>query len=698
MRLSQHLLISIIVLLSPLSQDVLGHPTANVDSLKKVVRASMKDSSLVENYLNLAETLFEVDLEESGVFASKAHHISKEINYVRGKAESLYLLGLIEERTGKLHLGLNHLKQSITFFEKLNLKDEAARSYSQMGSIYLTLGDMVKAINYQQKAIKYYTETGNDKGVGKCFAELGQTHYAQRNYNTALRYYRKAKVIYQRDSVQQPLAELYNRISLVFRALNSLDKSLEYDYLALMTQEKLRDKRGIASSNYNIGKTSILQGEIKRARGYIDYAEKLYGELGDFIGLARCQLLSAQIDLKEQNYVSAERNIQNTIQTALKVGAVRELSECYLMLAQIDNILKNHESAYEHLTRHLELRDSLFSKEKSRQFSEMEVKYQTQTKDEQLSLAQQQKQESNTKFIIYVSLSVGIFALLAFVIYTLNRKNEEVKKVTRNVEKSSEIIKLRNKEIIDSISYAKKIQEAILTPKSYLDKVFKSYFILYQPKDIVSGDFYWAYKDTASNKLFWVTADCTGHGVPGALMSVVGTVILNEIVVVKRQHEPDKILNALSKYLKRYLNKDKEDLSQDGIELALCVLNLDDQTLEYAGANRNLVIVRYKELIELKGDRQPLGFDPFSRDIKSFHTKRIAVKEQDCIYTFTDGFTDQLGGQNKKKYRVGVLKQDLIEVSDRDLFDQKVLLEQRFQQWIQSNTQLDDVLVFGVKV
>ena len=696
MRLANHFFYCLILLLFFIRAE--ANPVTTVDSLKKVTRSSMKDSTLVENYLTLAKLQFEKNIEEAGTYASKAHHISKEINYLKGKAESLYLLGVIGNRSGKLHMGLNHLKQSITFFERLDQKNEIARSYSQMGSMYLTLGDMVKAINCQQKAIKFYTEVGNDKGIGKCFAELGQTHYSQKNYNTALRYYRKAKVIYQRDSVQQPLAELYNRISLVFRALNSLDKSLEYDYLALMTQEKLRDKQGIAVSNYNIGKTSILQGEIKRAKGYIDYAEKLYTELGDFIGLARCHLLRAQIDFSEGDYSSAQENLRKTIQTAQQVGAIRELSDSYFLLAQIDDQLGNHQNAYNHLVQHLSLKDTLFSKEKSRQFSEMEVKYQTQSKDQQLTIAQQQKQESNTKFVIYVSLSVGIFALLAFVIFAMNKKNEEVKSITRNIEKSSKIIKLRNKEIIDSISYAKKIQEAILTPKSYLDKVFKDYFIVYQPKDIVSGDFYWAYKDTASNKLFWVTADCTGHGVPGALMSVVGTVILNEIVVVKRQHQPDKILNALSKYLKRYLNKDKEDLSQDGIELALCVLNMDTNKLQFSGANRNLLIVRNGSIIELKGDRQPLGFDPFKRDIKSFKTQEYQTNLKDLIYTFTDGFTDQIGGESQKKYRVGVLKQDLIELSNDSLFEQKVKLEQRFQSWMQPNKQLDDVLIFGVKV
>jgi len=214
----------------------------------------------------------------------------------------------------------------------------------------------------------------------------------------------------------------------------------------------------------------------------------------------------------------------------------------------------------------------------------------------------------------------------------------------------------------------------------------------------VSGDFYWAYKDTASNKIFWASADCTGHGVPGALMSVVGTVILNEIVIVRKQHDSDVILNSLSKYLKRYLNKNKNDISQDGIELSLCVADLDNKTIQFSGANRNLLVIRDQEIIELKGDKRPIGFDPFNRETTPFNSQKMSYKKDDCIYSFTDGYTDQIGGSKKQKYRVGVLKQDLLLMNKLSMQEQKEKIIANQKTWMKGNAQLDDILVFGVKL
>lgn len=669
-----------------------------IDSLKLVISSSVKDSNLVRNHLLLSDALFDINIKASGASANKAHKISKQLSFQSGSAESLIQLGLIDYKQGKLHLALNHLKQAATLFTKLKNLDKLAQTHTEMGKIYASLGDMVKAIENHQQAIKYFTEVNNDKGVADSYSNLGQTHFLQKNYSTALRYYKKSKYIYQRDSIKSTLAELYNRISLVFRELDQLDKSLEYDYLALMTQEKLRDKRGIANSNYNIGKTSVLQGELKRATGYIGYAEKLFIELEDNLGLAKCYLLNAKINISEQDYRKASTNLSKTIVIAQEREAIKELSEAYYLKSKISQQQNDYKSAYMFLTEHSNLRDSLFSKEKTKQFSEMEVKYQSQSKDDLLDQAKQENQEGNTKFVVYVLLSAVVFILLALIIYVMKKQNKAIHDANLNIEKSSELMNIRNREIIDSISYAKKIQEAILPPQNILDNIFTDHFVSYLPKDIVSGDFYWAHKDTAANKVFWASADCTGHGVPGALMSVIGTVILNEIVIVRRQHSPEQILNSLSKYLKRYLNKNKNDISQDGIELSLCVLDHDNKTLEFSGANRNVLILRNGEIIELKGTKRPIGFDPFNRETSLFSKETIAYDKGDCIYTFSDGYTDQIGGVKKQKYRVGVLKQDLLEIHSLPMSKQKSAIETNQKKWMRGNSQLDDILVFGVKV
>ena len=681
------------------SNGLVANPeNSKIDSLKLIVSKSTKDSVLVNNYLLLSDYLFDLNTKESQNYANKAHHTSKQIKYALGKADALYQLGKLDLKLGKLHLGIDHIKQSLIIYENLNNKNKLARSFSEMGNVYTEIGDMVKAIENHQKAIKLFTEMSNNNGIAMAYSDLGRTHYFQRNYSTALRYYKKAKVLFDREDDKKSTAELYNRISIVFRELDELDKSLEYDYLALMTQEKLRDKQGIANSNYNIGKTSILQGEIQRAKGYIEYAQKLYIELQDKLGISKCYLLSAQILISENNLTAAKTTLTQSIFLAKERGELKELSQAYQLLSDIYLKENKFDSAYVFLNLHSSLKDTLFSKEKSKQFSEMEVRYQSQSKDEIISKANKEKEKSSSQFFMYILLSCIIFIGLTYIIVMMQKKNKAIREANQNIEKTSELIRLRNKEIIDSISYAKKIQEAILTPEYYLNNIFNDYFIYYHPKDIVSGDFYWAYKDTASNKVFWVTADCTGHGVPGALMSVIGTVILNEIVIVGKQHQPSLILSSLSKYLKKYLNKNKNDISQDGIELSLCVLNHDAKTLEFSGANSNLIIIRDKEIIELKGGKQPIGFDPFKRESKEFMTQTFPYKTGDCIYSFTDGYTDQIGGPNRRKYKVGVLKQKLQEINEFSLINQKEIIHQNFTDWKKEYDQLDDVLMICVKV
>lgn len=668
------------------------------DSLRLIISSSGKDSTTVLNYLLLAETESQSNLLESQNYANKGLHISKQIGYPLGKAKSLKLLGDLDVQMGKLHLALSHYKQALLLFEQIDDPIQIGRINRAIGNTYSSLGDMIKAIEHQQNAVKFFTENRSESDLAHCYSDLGKTHYLQKNHNTALRYYKKAKNIYQKDSIEGPIAELYNRISLVFREMDQLDRSLEYDYLALMTQEKQRDKQGIANSNYNIGKTSILQGEIKRAKGYIDYAVKLYTELQDNIGLARCYILLAKIDVKQEQYNLADEKLDKSIAIAKESGAVNELSQAYYLLSEINKKNGDHELAYKHLKSYLNLRDTIYSDSKSRQFSELEVQYRTKNKDKLLHLAQEKEADNKKKFLFYIVGASVICLLLLYIIWLMRNKNKAIKEANFSMESSNELIRLRNKEIIDSISYARKIQEAILTPEAVLNNIFSDHFVYYKPKDIVSGDFYWAHKDTASNKVFWVTADCTGHGVPGALMSVIGTVVLNEIVLVRKQHDADKILNALSKYLKRYLNKNKNDMSQDGIELTLCVLDRDNNQLFFSGANRNLYIVREKELIVLKGNKRPIGYDPFKRPVQSFTKTSFEYQKGDCIYAFTDGYTDQIGGKDRKKYRLGVFKQDLKEMSGLTMSDQKQKVENNQQAWLNGHAQLDDILVIGVKI
>ena len=229
----------------------------------------------------------------------------------------------------------------------------------------------------------------------------------------------------------------------------------------------------------------------------------------------------------------------------------------------------------------------------------------------------------------------------------------------------------------------------------------KNFFILYKPKDIVSGDFYHAiaHKPTGSkNELFFMcTADCTGHGVPGALMSMVGISHLNESIIEKNLIHPNEILDNMRKGIIASLNPEgSEEESKDGMDCVLCAYDFENMTLEFAAANNSLWLIRNGALIEYKPDKMPVGM--YHSKIAPFSLQTIALEKGDIIYTFTDGFADQFGGEKGKKYKYKKLQEKLLQLKDLPMTDQKDILEKEFEEWRGNLEQVDDVLIIGVKI
>ena len=358
-----------------------------------------------------------------------------------------------------------------------------------------------------------------------------------------------------------------------------------------------------------------------------------------------------------------------------------------------------YDSAFYYLLEHENLKDALLTDEGATLFSEIEKKEHAKAIKEKLKEIKQQKEKEANEvltFILSFVLGTGVFVIILLV---LKKRNKESKEINEHLERKNRLIEKKNNEILDSILYAKKIQDAMLTSRTYIENIFKEHLILYNPKDIISGDFYWAYNHERSKTLYWATVDCTGHGVPGALMSMIGTVLLNESVIIKKETNPDKILTQMNKYLKRYINKtDSLYQTQDGMDISFCKLNSDNLTLETAGASQSIYILRNRELKELKGDKITLGQDPLGREIKEFSVKTYPLKPNDLIYTFTDGFTDQIGGPQRKKFKIGALKSLLVEISHLPMEKQKEHLQNTLRQWKGGTPQLDDILIMGVKV
>ena len=282
----------------------------------------------------------------------------------------------------------------------------------------------------------------------------------------------------------------------------------------------------------------------------------------------------------------------------------------------------------------------------------------------------------------------------AIVIYA--RDIRERLRMEMKIQTQNSVIEEKNKDITDSINYARRIQAAILPEKSMLKKNVADAFVFYKPKDIVSGDFYW-FSNTDTDWLVVAAVDCTGHGVPGALMSMIGSNILNEVKRNPEINKPSQVLAYLDERVLSTLKRGGADDVNDGMDIVFCAISAKEKMLEYAGANRPLVIIRDGKAMEYKPTKLSIGGDSLSTQ-KNFTDTRVELQSGDCIYLFTDGYPDQFGGPEKKKFMYRNLINLLVKISPEPMSAQKQILEKTIIEWQGGREQIDDILVIGIRV
>ena len=302
--------------------------------------------------------------------------------------------------------------------------------------------------------------------------------------------------------------------------------------------------------------------------------------------------------------------------------------------------------------------------------------------------------------IVSVLSLIGVVAFIKIRERKMLKRQEELEHTvalrTEELRKEKEVVEAQNHNIKESISYARRIQEAILPPQNVIEKILPESFILYKPKDVVSGDFYWI---NEKNNITYVAAvDCTGHGVPGAFMSLIGYNILEKVLNDNDNLAPNEILKGLSTEISRALRQDGEDKTiKDGMDLALIAIDMNKRELEFSGAYNPMYLVRNKELTEYKADKLPIGKGSVKKGV-DFENQKISLESGDIVYMFSDGFADQKGGDKKKKYFYPPFRSFLTEISELPLKEQKQKLEDELVRWRGDVEQIDDVLVLGIRI
>lgn len=606
------------------------------------------------------------DFKAAYDYAVKALELAEKSNYIRGKVTSLNSIG-------HAYWYNNDYIQALTFYYKAykindSLKDKQglAESYYNIGWIKVLQQKNHKEISYLYKSLQLYTDLRQPSGVASLMHTLGQyycdlylTSGNKAHFDSSYSYYNNAIEMLSNsgDKLKNQYPKFYGSLGDLF--------ALSGDYLTAKTY-KLQN----LEFHLNNGDSSRYYSS------YDDLAEYEFnmGNLDKAI----------QIDIITYNY-----SVRNK-RPDLLLATCMHLNKFYYSK-------NNIKEAYKYLLESIKLKDSLDKQLFSTSLNDIQNGFEIEKREANIKELQQEKeiQEliAGRNKILLIGGAV-VLLIIVMIAYFLYKRNKEKGIINKQLFDQNIIITQKKLEIESSIQYAKGIQTSFFPEPESLKEVFPESFIFYRPKDVVSGDFYWFHK--VDNLFFCLAADCTGHGVPGALMSIVSVDKIAQAIFENKYMHPAQILGYINVEIKKALKQNEQDAKQkDGLDIALLCFDLKQQTMLYAGANRPLFIIRNGELDEYKADKVAIaGFTP---NHYSFAEHEIKLEKGDCIYIFSDGYADQFGGTEGKKYMTKNFKQLLLNASEESMEQQEKLVKDSHSNWKGSYEQVDDILVIGIK-
>ncbi len=693
-----------IVLISFMHPQFLLAQNKEIDSLKNLITTNVQDTIKLQALTDLSWYFSDKDSKLAKKYAFDELKLANSIANNKWIASSFNDIGIYHYKLGALDSALFYYNKSLLIRKTLNNKSLIASSVSKIGLVYQELGQYDKALEYQFQTLKIFEELGNDQYIAMTLNNIGQVYSKIKNYDKEMEYCEKAIAIHLKNKNEYLAAICYANLAGSYKMKGDLKKSTDYQEKALTIFKKYDDKSNAAGVLNGIGLNYRMDNKIKEALNYYHQAYELAKEVDDKLGLALYSHNISAANTALGNYNEAEKYSLEALKNA-DAKNKSQLVLTYRQLATIYAYMNNGKKSEFYLDKYVDIKDSMFSQESSSQVANMEVKYQTAEKDKALIVKDaeiiKQQADASKKATQRNAFLIGFLLVIVLAFYIFKGYKQK-QKANVEITKQKEIIETKNKEITDSIHYAKRIQRALLASDKILKSNLPEHFIFYKPKDIVSGDFYWASEtvDEKGEKSFLITAaDCTGHGVPGAFMSLLGISYLNEITIEKKITQPDLILNNLrANIIKAFKGDGEHETTKDGMDMILCRFNFKKMKLDFASANNPVWIIKAntQQLQVYNPDKFPVG--SHQDEIKPFALQTVDLEKGDTIFTITDGFADQFGGEKGKKYKYKQLKDFLISIQHKTMDEQKNALEIEFKKWIGSLEQVDDVLIIGIRV
>lgn len=707
-------------------------PPNRIDSLLNILKG-LEGKERLGLLDDLSWELAEIDPQKAMELAKEQLELANWLNDDAGIANAYGNVAGAHWGKGEYKEAIDGYTEGLAIRGRIGDRKGVANYMNNIAMSYQNMGNYSFALENYLQTLKTYEDIGEQGKVkGNALNNIGIVYYQMGAIKDAINYYEQALEVYQKVDYQGGIGHTFNNIGQGYYELKKYKQAEEYFKRSLEVQRQQDSQRGIGNAQINLGKIYNDNGLQEQAIIYADSAYQAYQSIGNQLGISNALLFKAGVLKAAGNLQEAILCAQKAYEVAEKIDFLNNQKDLSLLLSQLYAQQQSYQTAYTHQLKYQQLKDSLVSEDVAKELSNLRNNYELEKRNLQIEALEKEKQLK--LYLIYGF--IGLVVLLVIVLLSLyaryqlkkrannalSIKNAEITHQKEEIETQRDHIEEQRDEIeaqaihlkevnnnlehayqhiSSSINYATRIQAAILGQKRRIISKFVDAFILFLPKDRVSGDFYWFYEFPATDavhegKSIVVCADCTGHGVPGAMMTVIGNTLLNEIVKVNGYTDPDKILHELDIKIQHTLNQEADSMQQDGMDITLLCIDKKKKQASFAGAKNPLLLIRNGKMERIKGSRSSIGGN-FASFEKSFDAITIELKDNDRIYLYSDGYQDQFGGENNSKFLSKRFREFIHEISILPMQTQEEKLAMTFNEWRGEGEQTDDVLVMGMR-
>ncbi len=660
------------------------------------------------------------DFEAVKVLLAKAQQIFEKAENMKGQAWCCQIWGNFYQAQSNYALGIEKHEQAIAICKKIKDEQNLYRNIASIGMIHLNQSNYTKALTYYQQGLAYAEKAGNKEDIARYLANIGVIYNEQENLPKALAYYKRSLKVGEEMGNKINMAANLNNIAITYQKQNDDAEALAYYERSIVVYKEIGNKNAIALPLNNIGGIYARQKNYTKALVYYKQSVELLEKIGNRKDLTYPLTGIAEVYQHRKDYEKSIEYATRSLQIAQEINAIINIRETSHVLFQTYKLKGDAAKALEYHELYKQMNDSIFNIENTEKITNIENKAATAAKEKEIEWLNKnqeilKKDGELQRMIIYIIVVFsGIGMVVSYFLFISRKRNIRAKNVAKELAKKIELqrqaisqqadelhitlqtVEKQRDDITASIAYALRIQQAILPLPEHITQHLPAHFVLFKPRDVVSGDFY--YFEEKKGKLILAAVDCTGHGIPGAFMTMIASEILNEIIQHKDIVAPDTILNELHKRVRLAL-KQQESQNRDGMDLSLVVIDKKAKTMDFAGAKNPLLYIQNNEIIQLKADKMPIGGEQTEAE-RVFTKQTINLDQSTTVYLFSDGYQDQFGGTANKKFMIANMRNLFLQIYQQPMHTQKEILDHTINEWIKAGKeeQIDDILVIGLRL